>query len=99
MVRGENSLVSAILTGKPFLWDIYLEKNGAHREKMADFGKFVDTLIDWSSTLSEFLESENTEASLEKLFSMEKEGFEKMAEVVRKRDILETLLRYCSHRL
>lgn len=37
IVRGENSLVSAMLAGKPFLWDIYREKNGAHLEKMADF--------------------------------------------------------------
>lgn len=45
IVRGENSLVSALLAGKPFLWDIYKENNGAHLGKMEDFGEYVDGVI------------------------------------------------------
>lgn len=41
IVRWENSLVWAILSGKPFLWDIYKEHNGAHKEKIDDFQEFL----------------------------------------------------------
>ena len=30
IVRGENTLVTALLTNRTFLWDIYRENNGAH---------------------------------------------------------------------
>nr|MDD3719762.1 elongation factor P maturation arginine rhamnosyltransferase EarP [Candidatus Gracilibacteria bacterium] len=40
-VRGENSLCTSLAYGKPTLWDIYKEKNGAHNEKLDDFLKFV----------------------------------------------------------
>lgn len=40
-VRWENSLVEAILSWKPFIWDIYKEFNNAHKEKIADFTKFL----------------------------------------------------------
>jgi hypothetical protein len=41
-VRGENSAVKAMLAGKPFLWDFYKEKNGAHAEKIEDFLAFME---------------------------------------------------------
>jgi len=40
-VRGENSLISSILSWKPTLWDIYKEKNNAHIEKIDDFINFL----------------------------------------------------------
>lgn len=43
IVRGENSLISAIVSKKPFLWDIYKEHNNAHTEKIEDFILFLKT--------------------------------------------------------
>jgi hypothetical protein len=43
LVRGENTLVTAICAGKPWLWDIYRESNGAHAGKLADC---LDTLTE-----------------------------------------------------
>lgn len=31
-----------MLAGKPFLWDFYKEKNGAHAEKIEDFLAFME---------------------------------------------------------
>ena len=36
-VRGEDSLVRAIWAGKPFLWDIYKQDDGAHWDKLRAF--------------------------------------------------------------
>jgi len=41
IVRGENSLCQALITGKPVLWDIYKESNNAHIEKIEDFLTFL----------------------------------------------------------
>ncbi|MDD2916856.1 MAG: elongation factor P maturation arginine rhamnosyltransferase EarP [Candidatus Gracilibacteria bacterium] len=41
IVRGENSLCQALISGKPTLWDIYKESNGAHREKIEDYCHFL----------------------------------------------------------
>lgn len=41
IVRGENSLCQSLLSGKPTLWDIYKEKNGAHRAKIEDYLGFL----------------------------------------------------------
>jgi hypothetical protein len=30
IVRGENTLITALFAGKPWLWDIYRESNEAH---------------------------------------------------------------------
>ncbi len=46
VVRGENSAVKAMLSGRPFLWDFYKEKNGAHIEKIEDFLAFVRPFFD-----------------------------------------------------
>ena len=37
LVRGEDSLVRAIWTGRPFLWQIYPQHDGAHAAKLAAF--------------------------------------------------------------
>jgi Elongation-Factor P (EF-P) rhamnosyltransferase EarP len=41
IVRGENTLITAVFADKPWLWDIYRESNGAHSGKLADC---LDTL-------------------------------------------------------
>lgn len=41
VVRGENSLCQALISGKPVLWDIYKESNGAHEEKIEDYCSFL----------------------------------------------------------
>lgn len=44
-VRGEDSFVRALLTGKPFIWHIYLQDEMAHMDKIEGFvGKYRDTL-------------------------------------------------------
>lgn len=37
LVRGEDSLVRALWAGKPFIWHIYPQDDGAHAEKLAAF--------------------------------------------------------------
>jgi uncharacterized repeat protein (TIGR03837 family) len=37
MVRGEDSLVRALWAGKPFVWQIYPQDDGAHRPKLEAF--------------------------------------------------------------
>lgn len=41
VVRGENSLCQALISGKPVLWDIYKESNVAHIEKIEDYLVFL----------------------------------------------------------
>lgn len=52
-VRGENSLISSILSWKPTLWDIYKEKNNAHIEKIDDFIDFLKWFKRFNSFYSE----------------------------------------------
>lgn len=68
IVRWENSLVWALMTKNPFLWDIYKEHNGAHKEKIEDFWNF---LISKSNTFSDYLEifrGFNSEENIKKWF-------------------------------
>lgn len=89
IVRGENSLVSAIVSGKPFLWDIYRESNGVHLEKMSDFGEYVDEAIPgFSSVLKRFIEDGGIGESMERLFGEDGEGFERLGEMARDRDLV-----------
>ena len=37
LVRGEDSLVRAIWAGAPFVWQLYVQDDGAHRVKLAAF--------------------------------------------------------------
>lgn len=41
-MRGENSLCQGLIAGKPVLWDIYKENNGAHIEKIEDYLAFLE---------------------------------------------------------
>lgn len=41
IVRWENSLCQSLLSGRPALWDIYKESNGAHLEKIEDYLSFL----------------------------------------------------------
>ncbi len=41
-VRGEDSLVRAIWAGAPFVWQLYIQDDGAHRVKLA---AFLDLLL------------------------------------------------------
>ncbi len=64
IVRGENTLVTALTSGRPFLWDIYQESNGVHSAKMQDF---VDYLPGDCQYLEEFMRS--PALTLERLLS------------------------------
>lgn len=68
IVRWENSLVWALMSKMPFLWDIYKEHNKAHKEKIEDFWNF---LISKSNTFSDYLEifrDFNSEGNTKKWF-------------------------------
>lgn len=57
VVRGENSAVKAMLAGKPFLWDFYKEKNGAHAEKIDDFLAYVEPFFEDSTDFLAYSEA------------------------------------------
>jgi len=44
-VRGEDSFVRALLTGKPFIWHIYLQDEMAHMDKIDGFIKRYDETL------------------------------------------------------
>jgi uncharacterized repeat protein (TIGR03837 family) len=53
-VRGEDSFIRAVLTGKPYLWHIYCQKEFVHMDKLQGFldkyreqvqGKIVDDIL------------------------------------------------------
>jgi len=91
IVRWENSLISAMFAGKPFLWDIYHETNGAHREKMGDFKKYVDIYSDFGRVLENFIDKNRTGECLSALLSSEKRSFEIFPEILWGNDILGKL--------
>ena len=45
-VRGEDSLVRALWAGKPFIWHIYPQDDGAHRAKLEAFLDWLDAPAD-----------------------------------------------------
>ena len=45
-VRGEDSLVRALWAGKPFVWHIYPQDDGAHRAKLEAFLDWLDAPAD-----------------------------------------------------
>jgi uncharacterized repeat protein (TIGR03837 family) len=47
LVRGEDSLVRAIWAGRPFVWQIYPQQDGAHAGKLA---AFLDLYLDGADT-------------------------------------------------
>ena len=46
VVRGEDSLTRAIWAGKPFLWHVYPQEDGAHRIKLNAFLDWLDAPTD-----------------------------------------------------
>lgn len=45
LVRGEDSFVRALLTGKPFIWHIYLQDEMAHMDKIEGFiDRYMETM-------------------------------------------------------
>jgi uncharacterized repeat protein (TIGR03837 family) len=46
LVRGEDSLVRAIWAGRPFLWQLYPQQDGAH---FAKSDAFLDLFLSWPS--------------------------------------------------
>ncbi|MFA6708653.1 MAG: elongation factor P maturation arginine rhamnosyltransferase EarP [Fusobacterium sp.] len=48
--RGEDSIVRALVLGKPFLWHIYLQENKVHMEKLNAFIDRFEESIDLSNT-------------------------------------------------
>jgi hypothetical protein len=88
-VRGENSLCQGILSGNPVLWDIYKEKNGAHREKIEDFIQWMTPYLggntDYIGIARDFMNTgsrESVERFIRK-YSDFGEVFEKISEEVR----------------
>lgn len=88
-MRGENSLCQGILSGKPVLWDIYKEKNGAHREKIEDFIQWMTPYLrgntDYIGIARDFMNTgsrEIVERFIRK-YSDFGEVFEKISEEVR----------------
>lgn len=48
-VRGEDSLVRALWAGRPFVWQIYPQDDGAHRAKLEAFLQWLQAPPDWSA--------------------------------------------------
>lgn len=46
-VRGEDSVVRALWAGKPFVWQIYPQDDGAHEKKLEAFMDMLDAPISW----------------------------------------------------
>jgi hypothetical protein len=59
IVRGENTLVAGIVTKKPFLWDIYKEKNGQHTYKIEEFSGFLEKNFIGSSQYTKIFQGFN----------------------------------------
>lgn len=76
IVRWENSFIAAISSQKPFLWDIYKEHNGAHKEKIQDFIIFLKRFFEdkeYFECFQDFNLSEDKKNALQKLFLYTKE--------------------------
>lgn len=52
VVRGEDSLTRAILAGKPFLWHIYPQEDGAHRIKLNAFLNWLEAPVDMQTAFN-----------------------------------------------
>lgn len=51
LVRGEDSLVRALWAGRPFLWQLYPQDDGAHLDKLGAFLDWLDAPPDWQAWL------------------------------------------------
>ncbi|NDK19308.1 elongation factor P maturation arginine rhamnosyltransferase EarP [Candidatus Gracilibacteria bacterium] len=71
IVRGENSLCQGLISGKPILWDIYKESNGAHTDKIEDYLAFLTKQFpnaDWEE-YSHIMREFNDSSSQKQVFS------------------------------
>ncbi len=59
IVRWENSLVWALVSNTPFLWDIYKENNNAHIHKLDDFDYFLNSKSSGFSNYTNILKKFN----------------------------------------
>ncbi len=50
LVRGEDSIVRAMLSGKPFLWQIYVQEDNAHILKLMSFFDRLEEVVKPSET-------------------------------------------------
>ena len=50
LVRGEDSIVRAMLSGKPFLWQIYVQEDNAHILKLMSFFDRLEEVVKPSVT-------------------------------------------------
>ncbi len=57
LVRGEDSLSGALLSGSPFLWQLYPQMEDAHRVKMESFLSVLDQTWSKASSRDLFRES------------------------------------------
>lgn len=48
-VRGEDSLVRALLAGAPFVWQLYPQADGAHHAKLAAFLQWLQPPAGWAA--------------------------------------------------
>lgn len=65
-VRGEDSLVRALLLGKPFLWHIYPQEEELHIEKLKSFLK--ECYKDWEEIKNVFIDYNKNEDNFEYFF-------------------------------
>lgn len=84
IVRGENSLCQGLISGKPVLWDIYKESNGAHREKTEDFIGWISPYFgdstDYTGIARNFMNN-GSGASFERFIRMIPDFKEAFAEI------------------
>jgi len=101
IVRWENSLISSILTWKPFLWDIYKEHNLAHKEKIEDFSNYLKNNF-WNNFLEYieiFKDFNNIEFSKEAfksfIYLKEEQIFKKIKKNINvKRDLIKNVEKF-----
>ena len=55
LVRGEDSLVRAMLAGKPFLWQVYPQENNLHLHKLNCFIDLLIGMLDIDSSFAALL--------------------------------------------
>lgn len=97
-VRGEDSLVRALWAGKPFVWQLYPQNDGAHHAKMAAF-------LDWMQAppgMRRFYEGWN--GVIETLPAFEPREWTACAEAARaaalvQDDLVTQLMRFATNQL
>jgi uncharacterized repeat protein (TIGR03837 family) len=92
-VRGEDSLVRAIWAGKPFVWQIYPQHDGAHHEKLQAFLDMMEapsSLRQLSLAWNTGYGPAGTSAALERLGPLDLAGWGTSATALRTRLLAQT---------